>query len=206
MVREIDGHSWRGRHARSCRRRRSCRRPLPPARRDNPEAGSRPCPKGPPPRPAPGQGLLRRRIGDADDAGAVVSAPRGSPEPPQPQPMSSRRSPGFRRSLRQMWSSFCSCAWSIVSVAGAEIGAGIDEVAVEPEPVEVVRDVVMADDVGRVLAAAVRARHLRDDRSDPLDEGRAADPVGEVHRRRRGCLPPCRPPRASRRHRRRRAG
>ena len=126
--------------------------------------------------------------------------------------MSRKRSPGSRRSLRQMWSSLSACASSSVVVVRAEIRARVDDPRIEPQAIERVRHVVVIADVRAVAAmlvpphpparpervAAVRdlADHAFDDRDRPARAAGEIDVVVDVgareraHRRRRERLQP----------------
>src|SRR5690348_5850336 len=59
-----------------------------------------------------------------------------------------------------------------VFLPGREVAAGIDHVAVEPEPVERVRDVVMVADRRGITALRVAPRHIAQQRPEPGDEPR----------------------------------
>ena len=90
-----------------------------------------------------------------------VSAARNM-KPPKPQPMSTTRSPGASRSLRQTWSILFACACSSVRVPSCPVRAGVHhQRIVEPEPVEIgAEPVVRARVLLRLLACRVRAMQL----------------------------------------------
>ena len=75
--------------------------------------------------------------------------------------MSRKRSPGLRRSLRQIMSSLSRWARSMSSCQSVEVGAGIDHLPIEEEPVEGVRDVVVVGNIGLVGTGRRRGRSCR---------------------------------------------
>ena len=83
--------------------------------------------------------------------------------------MSSRRSPGLSRSLRQIMSSLSRLrAGEVVVPVGLEVRAGVDHLRIEEEPVELVRHVVVIGDVrlvGRRVAVAGAGLVLRGGRA-----------------------------------------
>src|SRR5689334_5236367 len=62
--------------------------------------------------------------------------------------------------------------------AGFEIRAGIDHMAVEPEPVELVRDIVVVTHIGGILPPGVPPQSP-DQRPDMAQHRRMPDPLGE---------------------------
>ena len=104
---------------------------------------------------------LRGRERDAGDASRRSSLAAWIAKLPQPQPTSSRRMPGCRSSLLAIRSSFASWASSSVCAPLRVDRAAVGHRLVEEQREELVADVVVVADRGRVALQACGARRCR---------------------------------------------
>ena len=105
--------------------------------------------------PLAGQRGLLRRERDARRPRRRTAARRAAPGCPSRSRRRAAACPARRPSLRQTRSSLASCAASSPTCSSVPDGARVDHRRPEHQPVEVVADVVVVGDGGRVAPAAV---------------------------------------------------
>src|SRR5689334_19493407 len=115
---------------------------------------------------------------DAQPSNAVASCrPAQQPAPPAPdvqQPVS-RSEPELAADMVEL------VFLRLVNVfrSRTEIGARINHVSIEPEPIEVVRHIVVTGDCGRVTLPGMSPWQGAQQGGDPPRQGRPADPFGK---------------------------